>query len=366
MNNAAIVDQLDAALNALLAEPEATPQVVNLEIGTLLGIAAELRILPSSEFKAQLKADLLKRAGLGIVVPIDSRLEPVTAKLATKNRDESQMVFLPTLLGNGYGGYPMQRRSFAASFLAQAAAIALFLGAGMWMARDHAFPQAQKVTFLVVPDTYVPPPAKTESGGGGGGGDRDKVRASKGVLPRAAQEQITPLMVVARNQNPKLTAPSTVVMPPNITFPQAGELGNPLSSVLLPSNGTGSGGGIGSGIGEGVGSGTGPGVGPGTGGGIGGGIFRVGGGVSAPRAIYDPEPEYSEGARKAKFQGAVVLSAVIGPDGRPRDIRVARSLGMGLDEQAMAAVHNWRFEPALKDGQPVAVLVNIEVDFRLY
>jgi TonB family protein len=92
----------------------------------------------------------------------------------------------------------------------------------------------------------------------------------------------------------------------------------------------------------------------------------VGGGVSAPRPIYDPDPEYSEQARQAKYQGAVLLWVVVGPDGRPRDIRVQRSLGMGLDEKAIEAVKQWRFEPARKDGQPVAVQVNIEVNFRLY
>jgi len=115
-----------------------------------------------------------------------------------------------------------------------------------------------------------------------------------------------------------------------------------------------------------VGSGEGPGVGPGRGGGIGGGVFRVGGGVSAPRAIATPDPEYSEEARKAKYQGVCVLMLVVGPDGKPRDIRVARQLGMGLDEKAIEAVKNWRFDPAMKDGKPVAVAINVEVSFRLY
>lgn len=82
--------------------------------------------------------------------------------------------------------------------------------------------------------------------------------------------------------------------------------------------------------------------------------------------IYDPDPQYSEEARKAKYQGTVVLWAVIGPDGRPRELRASRSLGMGLDEKAIEAVKLWRFEPAMKDGRPVAVQINIEVNFRLY
>jgi TonB family protein len=88
--------------------------------------------------------------------------------------------------------------------------------------------------------------------------------------------------------------------------------------------------------------------------------------VSAPRAIYQPDPEYSEEARKAKYQGTVVLWVVVGPDGRSHEIRVQRSLGLGLDEKAVEAVRLWRFEPAKKDGVPVAVQINVEVNFRLY
>jgi len=99
---------------------------------------------------------------------------------------------------------------------------------------------------------------------------------------------------------------------------------------------------------------------------VGGGVFKVGGGVSGPVVLVKVDPEYSEEARKAKYQGVVVLQVVIGADGRPRDIRVARTLGMGLDQKAIDAVRQWRFEPALKGSQPVAVVVNIEVNFRLY
>ena len=93
---------------------------------------------------------------------------------------------------------------------------------------------------------------------------------------------------------------------------------------------------------------------------------RVGGGGTRPRAIYDPDPDYSDAARKAKYQGSVVLWLVVGADGLPHNIRVQRSLGMGLDEKAVAAVSTWRFQPATLNGQPVAVEVNVEVSFRLY
>jgi len=97
-----------------------------------------------------------------------------------------------------------------------------------------------------------------------------------------------------------------------------------------------------------------------------GGASRVGGGVSAPKAIYSPSPVYSKEAGNAKRTGVVVLWVVIGPDGKLRDIRVVRTLGLGLDEKAIEAVKKWRFVPAMKDGKPVAVQVNVEVNFHLY
>ncbi len=88
--------------------------------------------------------------------------------------------------------------------------------------------------------------------------------------------------------------------------------------------------------------------------------------VSPPKAIFAPDPEYAEEARKAKLQGKCVLWLVVGTDGRAHDIRVARALGLGLDEKAMEAVKTWKFEPAMKDGKPVAVQINVEVTFRLW
>jgi protein TonB len=228
----------------------------------------------------------------------------------------------------------------------------------------------ETVELIAPSDMPTLEPSKTVSGGGGGGGDRDKIQASQGRLPRQSMQQLAPPVVVVRNEHPLLPVEPTVVIPPqvHIAQPDLPNLGDPLSHMpaSVPSNGTGSGSGIGSGNGGGVGSGEGPGFGPGHGGGTGGGAFRVGGGVSAPKAIYSPDPEYSEEARKAKFQGTCVLWLVVGPDGRPRDIRVQRTLGLGLDEKAIEAVKTWRFDPALKDGKPVAVQINVEVSFRLY
>jgi len=276
---------------------------------------------------------------------------------------------LTTLFGAGYGLYRRRRSSFVLSFLGHTLAIAMFLAAARFVAAHHHEIRQQVIGIVTEVSPYVLPPSASKEGGGGGGGDRDKLQASKGILPRFAREQLAPPTVVIRNENPKLPVEPTVVVPPEIhlPLPQTGPLRDPLSSILgPPSSGTGSGGGIGSGSGGGVGSGRGPGVGPGWGGGIGGGAYRVGGGVTAPRVIYAPDPEFSEEARKAKFQGTVVLWVIVGADGRTHDIRVYRSLGMGLDENAIEAIRQWRFEPGRKDGIPVAVQVNVEVNFRLY
>jgi TonB family protein len=95
-------------------------------------------------------------------------------------------------------------------------------------------------------------------------------------------------------------------------------------------------------------------------------VFAVGPGVSAPRPIYSPDPEYSEQARKAGHQGTCLLSLVVGPDGNPHDIKVVQSLGMGLDEKTIDALRQWKFEPASKGGHSVAVRINVEVTFRRY
>ena len=113
------------------------------------------------------------------------------------------------------------------------------------------------------------------------------------------------------------------------------------------------------------GSDTGGDIGTGSGGGIGGGVFRIGEDVSAPRLTYKVEPEYSEEALKAKHQGTVVLAIQVWEDGRAHNIRVIRSLGLGLDEKAIQAIQEWKFVPGKKDGVSVKVRANVEVNFRL-
>ena len=81
--------------------------------------------------------------------------------------------------------------------------------------------------------------------------------------------------------------------------------------------------------------------------------------------IHKVEPEFSEEARKAKYQGEVVLSIEIAADGTPRILRVVSGPGLGLDEKAVEAVRQWRFKPAYRDGRPVDSTAMVEVHFHL-
>ncbi|HXE76404.1 MAG TPA: energy transducer TonB [Candidatus Xenobia bacterium] len=265
------------------------------------------------------------------------------------------------------------RRSELYSALLHATVLALFALPFLITPTEAKQPQAKVTELVELGDLgqykVTLPPSTKKSGGGGGGGERNPLKASKGRLPKfSLNAQLTPPAAVIRNPNPRLAAEPTVVVPPDIHIqsPNMTAYGDPASTSLIPSSGPGFGGGIGTGSGGGVGSGSGPGVGPGHGGGYGGGVFRIGGSVSAPTCIYCPDPEFSDEARKARYQGVVVLLAVVDEEGRARDIRVARSLGMGLDEQAIRAVQNWRFKPAERYGKPVPVYMTIEVNFRLF
>src|SRR5947209_2354372 len=269
------------------------------------------------------------------------------------------------------------KKATSGTLFVHACGIAGLIAISLWPSHPTVAKPEEHVTLVAPPLTDYQPVMKPTVApkalaGGGGGGNVAKVFESKGHLPKVAPEQITPPTVEIVNTKPKLAVEPTVVAPANVKLPDnpnMPNLGNPMSARVNgpASNGTGVGGGIGSGSSNGVGSGTGPGHGPGQGGGFGGGIYKLGDiGVTAPVAKFTPEPDFSEEARKAKYQGVVVLAAVIGPDGKPRNIHVVRSLGMGLDEKAIEKVRTWLFEPGKKNGSPVAVAMNLEVDFRLY
>jgi len=237
-----------------------------------------------------------------------------------------------------------------------------------------SIPKASSVTETAVlvytPQNLILPltPDQEKSGGGGGGGRKTLTPPSLGKLPRAADKQIVPPdPEPPKNPDPKLIVEQTVVAPQLAQLPQINllNLGDPNGIPGPPSAGPGVGGGIGTGQGRGVGEGKGPGVGPGEGGGNGGGPFRVGGGVTPPTVLSRVEPQYSEEARKARYQGTVVLEAIVKRDGTVDILRVVRSLGFGLDENAIQALKQWRFKPGMRNGIPVDVALNIEVNFNL-
>ncbi len=222
---------------------------------------------------------------------------------------------------------------------------------------------------LVAPELILTLPQEDEqSGGGGGGGQLEEAPPSLGELPEADDEQLVPPSPEPLNFDPILVAVPTVVVP---------QLVNPDQTVDLamlgafdgipgpPSAGPGVGGGIGTGQGRGVGEGSGPGVGEGEGGGFGGGVFSIGGGVTTPTLLAQTLPEYSEEARKAKYQGTVILETIVRRDGTVEVVRVTRSLGFGLDDKAIEAVVQWRFRPGMRNGEPVDVALKIEVNFNL-
>lgn len=215
---------------------------------------------------------------------------------------------------------------------------------------------------------FKAPKMKDLAGGGGGGGDRSIIEASKGKLPKLSDQPIVPPQVQTLDK-PKIPMPPEINVQKNIQLPDNNmpNIGMHSGVNVVLSNGTGNGGGMGTGSGGGLGSGQGNGYGPGYGGNTGGGYYHVGGGISAPVPLNNVEAEFSDEARRAKYQGVCLISMIVDAQGNPQNPRVIRPLGMGLDEKALEAVRKYRFKPAMKDGKtPVPVMITVEVNFRLY
>ncbi len=257
-------------------------------------------------------------------------------------------------------------KSSAISTVLHALIIALIILFGL-LARRVVVKEKAEAAVPIQPFVPMTMPQAQSMGGGGGGGSHDIIQASKGHLPKFEKLQITPPSVI-KVDHPIIPMPPSVQAPPmNVpdqNLPNIGVTNSP--QVKLASNGTGGNAGMGSGNGTGVGAGSGAGLGAGNGQGYGGGVYNVGGGVSAPVAIYAPEPQFSDEARRAKYQGVVDLQIIVTKQGLPADIKVVRHLGMGLDEKAIEAVKQYRFRPAMYHGHPVAVRMIVEVDFHLF
>lgn len=359
MTNTSVYDELDQAIDQMLLEPEAAPALRQTGVGELVQLAQDLRDMPRDHFKKRLQLELEWEAAGRTVSAVDETLQTNRAAGAGPSG------LLLSLFAKPWAGYPVRRFNFALS-VALHGVMALLIGASFLMVKSYTPRIDLRPVVTVRLEPYIVPAGSHPSNGGGSGGAAERIRASKGMAPPAAQEQLTPPIILRNNAQPRLAAAATVIAPPDLSLPRMQEIGDPLSALAAPSNGPGVGGGIGGKAGGGVGGDGGPGRGPGSNGGCCGNIYSPGDGVSIPRPIYSPEPEFSEEARRSKYQGEVTLLATIGADGRTRDLRVVRSLGMGLDEKALEAVRTWRFEPAKKDGRPVAVQMNIIVNFHLF
>jgi protein TonB len=206
------------------------------------------------------------------------------------------------------------------------------------------------------------PAGANKAGGGGGGNNHTLTPTSKGKVPKFQWTQFTPPQAKIQNLNPKLAMDPSLLGPPDlkVASPNMANFGDPLAKNVTDS--------LGNGNGTGIGSGSGGGLGPGEGGGTGGGTFRAGlNGVGSPMCIYCPQPEYSDEARKAKYQGTVLLDVTVTADGRVLNPQVLKGPGLGLEEKAMAQVKNWKMRPAVgPSGKPVNCRVQIEVTFHLY
>jgi len=234
------------------------------------------------------------------------------------------------------------------------------LAAVLALASEKTAPYKRAVTLvesveLTPPPQLVPQPKLA----GGGGGQPDRAPVTAGHLPKFSTEQLLPPKAPPTIA-PKLAVESTVVVAQDLKMAdnKMPDLGSPSSSLKGFSMGNGTGGGIGSGNGKGIG--------PGSGGNAGDGVMEVGGGVSEPKVIYQVDPEFSEEARRAKFSGDVYVSVIVDELGRPTHVHVVRGIGMGLDEKAVEAVKQYKFQPAMLGGKPVKVAVDVNVIFNIY
>ena len=211
-------------------------------------------------------------------------------------------------------------------------------------------------------------------GGGGGGGNQMKEAPRQAELP--GKDKITVPVVKKPDVAPVAKQPDPPKMEQAMVIPAKtlADSQQPLPGVLeginaavTDSQGSGTGGGAGSGQGTGMGSGQGSGLGAGFGGGTGGGAYRPGNGVEYPRLVRDVRPNYTADAMRAKVQGSVLVEAVVLPDGSVGEVQVVRSLDnvFGLDQEALKAAKQWKFVPGTRFGQPVPVLVTIELTFTL-
>jgi len=254
---------------------------------------------------------------------------------------------------DGVGGRETSKTVWGALML-HAAVLLLVLSQMRAMHERLAMkPTVSEEVTLSAPPVRMPPRAKAVSGGGGHAG---VAPVTKGDLPKFAERPVMPPQIHPV-EDAKLPVEAAVEAQPLMMRSEALSLGMPNSPVLGAS--------LGSGRGAGMGGGDGAGLGAGVGGNVGGGLRTIGGGVSPPEAIYTPQPEFSEEARKAKVSGSVLVYLQVDVLGRPTHVRVLQGIGFGLDERAITAVRQYRFKPARENGVAVPVEMQVEVKFQI-
>jgi periplasmic protein TonB len=217
-------------------------------------------------------------------------------------------------------------------------------------------------------------------GGGGGGGGHQELTPPPRAERKDASRLHSPLPMrkppaivdpppIVRHVDPPPKPEPQVVAPivaeSNDSRDRAGIPWTPPSATVPDSHGPGTAGGTGTGQGTGVGEGQGAGIGPGSGGGTGGGPYRPGSGITAPSILREVKPDYTEEGRRRNIEGDVVVEIVVRSDGTVSNVKLLRGLGAGLDERAIDAVRQWRFNPAHRYGTPVDVIVEVAVEFKL-
>lgn len=206
-------------------------------------------------------------------------------------------------------------------------------------------------------------PIPGPGGGGGGGGDKKPEPPRKAQVEQKKDPVSVPAPVTPAPTPPKVEEPPPLEM--TVPFKPMAEAEMTLPGVISQSAPTT--GGAGAGPGTGAGSGQGSGLGPGFGGGFGGGAFRPGSGVTLPQVVREVKPAYTADAMRAKVQGSVWLECIVMPDGSVGDVKVTRSLDpiFGLDQEAIKAAKMWKFRPGMRQGEPVPVIITIELTFTL-
>ncbi len=268
--------------------------------------------------------------------------------------------------------FEQQPKRLTASFAASAVIDVLVAAALVWISRFPVQPYTASAIVDKPNSEIVWLTEPGPGGGGGGGGNQMKEPPRKAELP--GKDKITvpvekppaPKPEI-KNEPPKiaqLDIPAKTLAAAQDSLPGAIEA--PPGPPTL-SQGSGTGGGAGTGRGSGIGPGTGSGLGEGTGGGTGGGVYRPGNGVTTPRVLREVRPNYTSDAMRAKVQGVVVLECIVKPDGTVGDVHITRSLDstFGLDQEAIKAAKAWRFVPGMRMGEPVPVLISIELTFTL-